>query len=379
MRFLEIRFRLESPAIIASRRTGRGYLFPLSIIPGTMVRGAIISMLYHSGFMDEKELKVESEESSIIASPAYPCVDNKKAYPCHIFAYKCKVLHGGKSGGSFEKKIYVAEVVKDLKTGLEPKPKSACSWGHVALELIHPKPVLPEGDDFNEATLIHEHVICVGMNRQRATVQRQLLYEYEAIAAGQEFWFRLGLPERFADALKSGVRFYIGRGISRGFGQARLIEIKENFMNDLSEIIRQTCGSERTIILYSLSSVISINGCNYSSYPREIDLMKIANRAGLNASGKLVIQGAYGRTSPLYLGWDMMRNAKRPILDHSLAPGSILVSKIVDGNGWEEGLAALSYIGSTELLQSRLGDTLPVVGVNVLEPLEINPMRGELE
>ena len=377
MRLFEVKLKLESPMILTSRRTERGFLSPLNVIPGMTIRGAMISMFHHLGLLDENQLKNEAESPTLIASPGYPVINGRRSYPCHVFAYKCKIPHeeGPKTG--VERKIYIAEVFEELKSGSEPKFKMTCSQGHAALETIHPKPVIPEGDAFIEVGLTHEHIVCVGMSRHRATAQRQLLYEYEAIAAGQEFWFRIGLPEELADELRHATMLYIGRGISRGFGRARIAETLETDLDDLSETIHQACENNSCIILYALSNLASIRNSRYSPYPREIDLGNIAAKFELNASGKLLIQKAYGKHMATPLGWDMIRNVRRPTLEYALSPGSILVSKLVGGKNWEIGLAALSYIGSIEMLQLHSGDVMPITGVNILEPIMMNPMKGE--
>ncbi|MCS7132728.1 MAG: hypothetical protein NZ918_03280 [Aigarchaeota archaeon] len=375
MRFLEAKLRLESPAVLTSRRTERGYVSPLNVIPGSMLRGALLSMLYNHGLIDEKFLEAESHNPRVIASPAYPMMDDKKSYPCHLFAYKCKVMHGDGSEEGFERKIYAAETIKILEAGLEPEFKRSCSRGHVALEEVHPKPVIPVGDTFREISLFHEHIVCVGISRERATAQRQLLYEYESVAAGHEFWFKMGVPEDVLDGIERGMRLYIGRGSSRGFGRARITEIREAPLDDLIEKIHQTYRDNSIIALYSISNVISTLGNQYYPYPEEIDLDAL-RRLGLDVSGKLVVRRAYGRCVPLSLGWDIARNVRRPVLEQSLAPGSILVSSIRKGENWEKGLAAISYVGRVEVLQPPSGGSMPITGVNVLEPLAFNPMVG---
>ena len=373
MRFCEVLIELVSPAVLASRRTERGYLSPLSYIPATTLRGAILSSLYYSGILDEDYLRSESDFPSVFTSPAYPLTNNGKSYPCHPFAYRCKLPHNGK----YESKIYAHEVIDALELNVTPRFRHTCGLGHIAcLEEVHPSPVIPKGETFEKVSLTYEHVICVGMSSARAASRRQLLYEYEALAAGQRFWFRLAAPDEIVKGLEKDVELCIGRGISRGFGRARILEVRSASLGELGERVRQIYSDKRFIALYSISHLIPTH--ERQNCLIEVGLGDVGNRCGVNASGKILVKKIYGRCGSLQLGWDMLRG-RRPVISPAWKPGSIAIAEFKDLEGaWGEAVAALAYIGTPEILLDKAGRPWPIVGVNVMEPLRLSPMLGEV-
>ena len=372
MRFCEVLIELLSPAILTSKRTERGYLSPLSYIPATTLRGAILSSLYYSDILDEDYLRSESNSPSVFTSPAYPLADSGKSYPCHPFAYRCKLPHNGK----YESKIYAHEIIDALELNTAPRFRHTCSLGHIAcLEEAHPSPVVPRGETFEKVSLTYEHVICVGMSSARAASRKQLLYEYEAIAAGQRFWFRLTAPDKIVNGLERDVELHIGRGVSRGFGRARILEVKDAPLGEVGERIQQTYSDKRLIALYSISHLIPTQ--ERRDCIIEIDLGDISSRCEVNASGKILVKKIYGRCGSLQLGWDMLRG-KRPAISPAWKPGSIAIAELKDLRGaWGKAIAALAYMGALEILLDESGRSWPIVGINVVEPLRLSPMLGE--
>lgn len=371
MRFYEVFIELLSPALITSKRTERGFLSPLNHIPSTTIRGALLSSLHYSKLLDADRLESESRSPSVFTSPAYPSIDGEKSYPCHPFAYECKIPHDGDR----ERVIYAYEVLEELESGGEPDLRISCSRGHVAsAEDVHPHPVVPAGGTFEKPKLACEHVVCVGMSGDRGASRRQLLYEYEAISAGQSFWFRLAAPDDILENLEKNAELYIGRGISRGFGRARILRIEDGPVEELGEKIRQAYSVKQLIALYSLSHIIPAQGC--ADYINVIDLEEVGVGYGIKASGKVLLRKIYGRRGKLQLGWDM-KIGRRPAIKPAWRPGSIAVAELKDlGGEWWKALAALSYKGSSENVADDAGRIWPVVGVNFMEPLRFSPMLG---
>jgi len=372
MRFCEVSIELTSPVVVTRRRTERGYLSPLPYIPATMVRGAMLSSLHYMGLLDEEWLKRESRSPTFYASPAYPLDRLDRSYPSHIFAYKCKIPHGEQ----FERSNYAGEVLERLEANKEPVFRYTCSEGHAgSLREPHPDPVIPTAGSFREVELEYEHVICVGMSSSRAASKRQLLYDYEAIAAGQRFWFRIAGPDEVVDAMKVGMDVRVGRGISRGYGAARLIEIREAKIGEIGEEIREIYSGKTHMALYSLSHILSTNPSPDSIL--EIDLEGLAGVCGFQAAGKLRVKRIYGRRCSLQLGWDLMRG-RRPTVSPAWMPGSIAIAEVkgLDGEWWKA-LAALAWTGTLDLLLDQDGGIWPIVGINFLEPLALSPMLGE--
>lgn len=367
MKFYEIYFKLMSPANITFKRTEKGFLSTLKYIPASMLRGALVSSLYWEGALSEELLKNEAIKPQIIASPAYPYKDDEKAYPCHPFAYECKIPHGDYPE---DKEIvnYVTEALSELIATGNAKYRISCSKGHIAIVPLHPNPVIPKGDRLRKVSLSSYRTVSVGISKRKGSSERGMLFEYESISAGQEFWSTLVAPEGLN--IKEGMEFAIGRGISRGFGRAKLTRLKEV---SLDESVKQVSEAieNGVVILYSLSQTISVKDSNYSTYPQTIDLEGVAKRVGIDAKGELRIDAAYGRTGTMFAGWDMMRNRERPKFSSVGNSGSILVARVEGDGDITRAIAALRFLGTVEMVEE-----MPITGVNMLVPIKGHPMGG---
>jgi hypothetical protein len=171
-----------------------------------------------------------------------------------------------------------------------------------------------------------------------------------------------------------GMKFAVGRGISRGFGRAELTMLKEISLDEKVELVENVIKDKAIFILYSISQMISIDGEKYNTYPRVMELEKIAKRAGMNARGVLRVEAAYGRTRELIAGWDMARNMERPIFSLSGNNGSVLVAKVEGEGEVTKVIATLEFLGTVEVAGG-----VPVTGVNMLVPLKGHPMGGREE
>lgn len=366
MKFLEIEFQFKSPAIVTSRRTATGFLTVLRYIPASTLRGATISGLYRDGTVDNDFLERESKAPQIISSPAYPVVESKRSYPSHPFTYECKIPHEG-----FRELFnYANEVLPYLERGLQPPYKTMCPQGHIALKPLHPDPVVPDGHRLKKVSVYSYRTVCVGISKHRAASEKGMLFEYEAIAAGQKFWSKLAVPD--ALCIKENMEFMVGRGISRGFGRAVITSVKEVSLDERESLVKNAIKGD-TIILYAISQTVSTdfdgNGC--APYPESIDLQKVAGVCGFTADGKLSFYSAYGRAGQLSAGWDMLKNVERPTFYPVGNSGTVLVAKLEKWVNATRTIAALEFLGTIEITQG-----IPIVGVNMLVPLRGHPMEG---
>ncbi|MGQ9690655.1 MAG: hypothetical protein ACUVQY_05240 [Thermoproteota archaeon] len=366
MRFIELEFELKSPTIVTFKRTTTGFLMALRYIPASTLRGSLISSMYRAGTLDGDLLKREAEEPCIISSPAYPVYDGKRAYPCHPFAYECKFRH---EDSKKYYRNYVSEVLPVLEKELEPKYEISCPQGHLAIKPLHPNPVILNGESLKKASVYSYRTISVGMSKSRAAPEKNMLFEYEAISAGQRFWSTLAIPDSLS--IENNMEFAVGRGISRGFGRARVKSINEMSLKEQESLVENSL-KDNTIVFYSISQTLSINSDRYRAYPESIKLSEIAKRCGFEAEGKIVFKSAYGKASQLVAGWDMMKNAERPTFNSAGNSGSVLVANLVKGENMCKAIAALGFVGTVEL---ALG--MSIVGVNMLVPLRGHRMEGE--
>lgn len=369
MKFYELRFKLISPACVTFKRTERGFLSTLNYIPASTLRGALISGLYWRNALDEESLRREAIEPRIISSPAYPCRGGEKAYPCHPFAYECKIPHGS-APEDREIVNYMSEELPRLISTTRAEYRTSCSRGHIAIAPLHPNPVIPSGNRLKKVSLPSYRTVSVGMSKRKGSSERGMLFEYECISAGQEFWSTLAVPE-WLD-IEEGMEFAVGRGVSRGLGRAKLMTLRELSLDESAELVKEAVENGR-VVLYSLSRTLSIVDGNYRAYPPVIDLERVAERAGINAGGRLRVYAAYGRTGIMFAGWDMVRNEERPTFSSAGNSGSILVARL-EGEGGEalKAVAALGFLGTVEMAANTA-----ITGVNMLVPIKNHPMVGE--
>jgi len=263
------------------------------------------------------------------------------------------------------------DILSSVERGEDVEFKQICDKGHPALELLHPKPVEPLGNIVKEVDAVAHESICVGISRHRAASQRRMLYEYEAIAQGAMFWAYLKLPEALSNEVKPGLEFSIGRGVTRGFGRARITKVERISLEREEERIRECLKSGRAIF-YAISSLVSLSPLKNTSlpYPREIELRSLGREFGIEVDGKVTFIEAYGKLGTLHCGWDIKNNAERPSVKSAL-PGSILIGRVTGGGDMPRALAILGFAGTIEY-----GREFFVTGVNIITPLRRHPMEG---
>jgi len=320
MRLYEARLVLKSPAIVTLRRTERGYVKPYSFVLGSTLRGAIVTALLREGVLGKENLEHEAREPRILASAALPVTNGCRTLPATPFMAHCKVCeYTLDETRSAAKRLEAGEASEF--PGLCPK----CSErGRPSpLEPLHGKLVYFKGG-YKTFRPYFFRATSVGIGKRRGAAVKGLLFDYEAIAEGTEFWAwvatgGLEVPGRLEIA--------IGRGRSRGFGWA-----------ELSLTPAQAQPAPERGVFVSSSPLLPLNRLSWGE--NSLELKKVL-----------------GRIFRIQLGWDMLRGKPRPFA--TLArPGSLVVaSQSCDPAMLRAGLPV------------SIGDAV-VVGLNALVPLE---------
>lgn len=337
MRFLHLKLRLVSPAIVVGRRTKFGFKIALNRIPATMLRGALLSSLFYHGVLEEEELKEQARDPSFLCTPGYPLMDGERSWPAHPFMYECK-----RCGKFYDDR---ENVLEQLERDEKPEVRYACEEDHLTLKTLHPNPVTKKGkravvESFTSAS--------VGINKNRASFEGGMLYEYDAIGAGQEFWAYVACPGTVE--LEKGFTFWIGRGITRGFGEMKLEEVEELNIKEEAEKCRQAVKGQQ-LVMYTLSPFTA----------KILELDAIGKKMGIEAQGKLEVKKVYGREGKLNLGWDMLNNKRRGSLGGVALEGSVVVARIT-ASATCEAIAGLFVLGIME------GYGEPICGINQVVP-----------
>ncbi|MEM2256986.1 MAG: hypothetical protein QXJ47_06235 [Candidatus Caldarchaeum sp.] len=357
----EIRLRLESPLILTRRRTETGFLNPLRYIPSTTLRGALVTALYREGILDAGQLGRERRSPEVVASPAYPISHGYKTFPAHPFIGVCKQC--GENVG--------VPRLMDLERYLVDG--DGFGWrgcSHRAWKFLHPGEFLPivngefrvddgrgrkeVGDDSGTGdgkVPVEISSVSVGISKSRASGVRGLLYHYEALSPGLEYWATVAVPESF-NFPRNGFVLYVGRGVSRGFGRVKMSVVGERRVGKISPC--------RVLYAFSPTINLSYNG-EVFTFPRSVDLSWAGARLGLKSNSVVKVGRVFGRMMWISLGWDLGAGAPRPWVV-GRAAGSLIVLEEACG---DDALGALSYLGTVENLNGN-----PLPGFNMMMPLQ---------
>lgn len=308
---MEARLRLKSPAIVTQRRVEKGFVKVMDCIPGSTLRGAILTALFRGGRLSQADLRREAEEPSLLASPAYPIVSGVKSVPATPFMFRCR-----RCGSTIDA---TRESIERLQReeGLEPP-------------LLHDgcgEPLKPLYGSLlaraRDGRVRGFRATSVAIGKDRGSAMREMLFDYEAIAEGTEFWAWILAP----DWLQAGsMEVAVGRGQSRGFGWAEL---------KLEPAPQQPQLSQGAFV--ALSPLAPLKRLEWGG-------------------STLSLKKVFGRTTSLQAGWDYVRGF-RPIVELARR-GSIALARA-------SGEAAPLQVG----LPVKAGDSW-LTGVNALLPID---------
>ncbi|MEM4639880.1 MAG: hypothetical protein QXT93_08410 [Thermofilum sp.] len=317
MKLYEAKLVLKSPAIVTAKRTERGYVKPHSHIPGSMLRGAILTALYRAGKLGEDALRREAQEPRLLSSPGLPLANGRKTLPATPFMAACKRCD--------HRVDETAEAAKALEQGGELKFPLVCPRDGGPMEPLHGRFVYAEGGRLRSYRLRTFRATSVGISKERASAVKGLLFDYEAIAEGSAFWAWVAAPDDFR--LPSSLEVAVGRGQSRGFGWADLT---------LTPVeARPVPGKGVFVTLSPLAPVERIQWRGES----------------------LKVSRVVGREIAMQLGWDVPQGRMRPIV-RLARPGSLVLA---EAGGDPAALRAGLPISVMDF---------KVVGLNSLIPLE---------
>jgi len=323
MRLLEARLVLKSPAVVVQRRLERGFVKPADYVPGSMLRGAILTALYRAGKLSAADLKREGEKPSLLASPAYPVVKGSKSVPATPFMFYCRRCRTVVDR--------TREAAEKLAQGEEPKPPSLYEY-EGELKPIHGSLVTREGHELRRVWVETFRSTSVAIGKDRGSAMRGMLFDYEAIAEGTEFWAWVLAP----DWLQPGsLEVAVGRGASKGFGwtELRLEPVPQPRIAKLEPAPQPSWA-----VLVAMSPLTPLKRLKWGEC--SVSLARV-----------------YGRVHRLQAGWEYGRGL-RPFVDVARR-GSLVVAGEVSGR------PELLRVG----LPVRAGGFW-LTGLNALSPLD---------
>jgi hypothetical protein len=210
MRLMEGRLVLKSPAIITQRRVERGFVKPADHIPGSMLRGAILTALFRSGMLSQADLKREAEEPSLLASPAYPVWNSARSAPATPFMFYCR-----RCGTVIDA---THESTDMLRRDQEPSLPLLHKCGE-PFKPLYGSLIMGANGKLKGVRVHTFRASSAAIGKDRGSIVREMLFDYEAIAEGTEFWAWILAPDWLHT---TRIEVAVGRGQSRGFGWGEL-------------------------------------------------------------------------------------------------------------------------------------------------------------
>ncbi|ABL78690.1 RAMP superfamily CRISPR-associated protein [Thermofilum pendens] len=271
----EARLVLRSPAIVVERRTERGYVKPLGYIPGSTLRGAILDALRAEGVLSLDDLRREAESPSVLSSPAYPLVGGKRALPASPFAAYCRecgVVYDFAPVYARQGKLESIKCPVGRDHTLKPAYPGIVVYKRVAEGGV----VVAE-----KAPIRTFRSTSVGVSKRRGAFERGMLFDYEAVAEGTEFWAYVWAPFDLPGRLEVTV----GRGASRGFGWA--------------ELTLKAAGSapfSASGLFVALSPLVPLKKASWGDCTLEVERV-------------------LGRTYRVLAGWDSFKRSPLPVVE----------------------------------------------------------------
>ena len=377
MRVYEYEVELKSPTIVVSKRTRAGFVALSEELPGSTVRGAILTALHEAG--REALAKSEAFDPSLVASPAYPIKDGNKALPGHFLTYKCKLSKIDEcfsTLGSIEKLASLDDVRESITSKCllhneHKRPATAKRALSTPLTIIGGKLVATRQKVYRAEA--------VGISKRTRSAEHGMLFTYEVIAEGSRYWGTIADVKEKID-LPSELDVTFGRGGSRGFGSARLrLREANSEVEKLTSELESWLETKDIVFAYAISPSATLVGARapISTIPiPPVDLRspwlkqcKVSTDSSLQllcSEGRLHAFGARRSIT----GWSLLKNMPKPRLA-AARPGSLFAFKLKVSSSRAaaaaRALAAIRFVGA---------DSLACAGLNFLwfmthDPFEV--------
>ncbi len=376
MRVVLVELSLESPTLVSARAGKYGFSAVPWWIPGSTLRGALLSGAVEFGYLGREDAAREASEPTCVVHPAYPVADGKTSRPATPFVYRCKAegrlvdILGRDGVKNLTQARSVGEMLQPV---IEQRPESLCSIMRDipgSAKLAAGTPVLPNPDGSVRPVDVRRDILTsVGVSKRRRSAEKGMLYSYEVLLPGQAFRFLATCRDEVVDYLKGERLLYVGRGVSRGFGRCAAVVLREMDMEvaksklaaEVAEWVAYSGGVSR-LAAYARSPAARWEVWSLSSpVPGRMD----TQRLGLDGVSVRVARGEDGR--PLVVGgrgtfrsFSLLTGMPRPELACCRVGSVMVLETDADGDTLARAMAVASILG---------WDSLAHVGLNVIHPL----------
>ena len=243
-----VEYTLKSPLLISKPEVGNVIRNSYEYLPGSTIRGAMLKELLDRGIQHIKE---ESRNPTIIFHQAFPLDDNNRTYkPSHPFIYECKICKSIKKVNPY-----------DICSYDDIKPQLFCEKGHpYTLKSLGGKLLIESNGKVLKYKPRYTILESVGINRITGSSEINLLYSYVALEPYMRFKGLIVVNNDKID-LKNEFNndsIFIGKGISRGFGEVNVRFEEINYDKKRDELYKLINNKEQKVILKALSPLFNI-------------------------------------------------------------------------------------------------------------------------
>ncbi|MEM1546487.1 MAG: hypothetical protein QXY40_05030 [Candidatus Methanomethylicia archaeon] len=249
MRIYSLELTVNTPLIITGAKYGRVIEHSINYIPGSSIRGSILTLLK---FMNSKLVDEEISTPKMIFHPAYPISqDGNQSYPSDPLTFKCKIC-----GEIVQLPVKSPE---DLRIPTKYGENHICMFKNIGGSLIYCR-----NGKLKSLNLKHAFIEAVGINKMLRSSETGLLYSYVALAPGVVFRGLVIDPiDRLEQMIKdvglsmNSLKLKIGRRVSAGLGrvEAKIAEDK----NYIDRRIKQLSSTNGTLCLLAKSPVFNLD------------------------------------------------------------------------------------------------------------------------
>ncbi|TDA41297.1 MAG: hypothetical protein DSO07_05305 [Thermoproteota archaeon] len=367
MSVILVELSLESPVILVRRAGRSGYSSLSGRIPGSSLRGSVISWAFRTGYIGDPGS--ERNEPKLIAHPAYP-VGESTARPPTPYIIRCK---GDENlidllGRDRVKELTGASSLDKMFSYFKDQQKHCYKMKEIAGSTKSVRSPVFVGRKIRAVGEEVDVMASVGINKLTRASERGMLYNYESILPGGRFssiLVDMTSERKYVEFLRKEGKILIGRGVSRGFGR---VSVRIKWEKEL-DLLRKELESEvekwildkngRRIAMYARSPATKIMGLGYSSPIPELD------GGWVGVSGVEIARDEEGRRLAIgfretFFSVAYPTGIPRPSLSCS-AEGSVFIA---------ESKQDLESVKKAVALGSLIGwDGLSCLGLNIIQPL----------
>ena len=392
LRLFELKLEILTPTIITSTVGYRGFVHEslVHFIPGSILRGALLSEAIRVGSLEKEDINRLALSPDFALTPLLAIGKRgenlnhisplKDSLVAHALSYTSKWPGEKrvKSPGAVRLKNESAwKLIRELF--LKAK-HGELGWGPGEGVSIEGRPVRRVNRHWEvvgtgDWTMAY---VEVGIDRSRGASAPGILYAYEFLKPGCTYTGLMAVQKnsllmKFLNE-REKIKLYLGRGLSRGFGGAKLTMRKINPEEIQTNWIKNEIKSGEKVVFMALSPVFIDDGFPPIPVPPKkgdelvLDFNWYTKMLGEALNVKLKVKLVYGRkrASWVYRGWSLRTGTpKAPIKFQGM--GSLLVCE------------------ATNAIPNHVALFLPVLGLgpsasfgfNQLIPLEQDPFWGE--